>query len=254
MSEGKFTAHARLDASTDDPAADLDLKIADLQLGQLVRPWAAQPPMDGLLRARVIIKGRGSSIHQVAASANGTVTAVLSHGAIRASLAEGLDLRGLGLLLSQNTQESAVRCGVASFLAHDGTLVTQSLVVDTDPVLITGDGDIHLDSEALDLELRGHPKGLRLSRLHSPVLVRGTLSHPSAAIQARNSVAQVAAAVALGALLTPLASVLAFVDPGLAKDADCTALLADAKYLDAGAPAVHPGTREVPRSPASSVH
>lgn len=252
--EGKFTAHGRLDATMDDPAADLDLKIADLQLGQLVRKGAAQPPMDGLLRARVIIKGRGSSIHQVAASANGTLTAVLSHGTIRASLAEGADLRGLGLLLSKNTPESAVRCGEASFLAHDGTLVTQSLVVDTDPVLITGDGDIHLDSEALDLVLRGHPKGLRLSRLRSPVLVRGTLSHPSAAIQARNSVAQAAAAVALGVLLTPLASVLAFVDPGLAKDADCTALLADAKDLDAGAPAAHPARREVPRSPASPVH
>ncbi len=253
---GKFTAQARLDAATDDPAADLDLKIADLRLGQLVRKGAAQPPVDGLLRARVIIKGRGSSIHQVAASANGTVTAVLSHGTIRASLAEltGVDLRGLGLMLSKNAQESAVRCGVASFLAHDGTLVTKSLVVDTDPVLITGEGDIHLDSEALDLALRGHPKGLRLSRLRSPVLVRGTLSHPSAGIQARNSVAQAAEAVALGALLTPLASVLAFVDPGLAKDADCAALLAEAKDLDARAPGAHPGTRETPRSPASPVH
>ena len=36
-------------------------------------------------------------------------------------------------------------------------------------------------------------------------------------------------ALALGVLLTPVAAMLAFVDPGLAKDADCTALLAQAR-------------------------
>ncbi len=48
-----------------------------------------------------------------------------------------------------------------------------------------------------------------------------------------HAMAQTAEAVALGIVLTPLASVPAFVDPGLAKDADCAALLAAAKNLDA---------------------
>jgi uncharacterized protein involved in outer membrane biogenesis len=226
--EGKLTAHVKLDATTEVPVADFDLKITDLQLGRIDHKGAGQPLLEGLLRARVAIRGRGTSIHQVAASANGTMTAVLPRGSVRASLAElaGLDLRGLGLFVTKKTQETAVRCGVASFQAHEGTLTAQSLVVDTDPVLITGDGRIHLDSEALDLVLHGHPKSLRLLRLRSPLLVRGTLSHPSIEVQARNSLAQAAAAVGLGIVLTPLASVLAFVDPGLAKDADCASLLA----------------------------
>ena len=44
-----------------------------------------------------------------------------------------------------------------------------------------------------------------------------------------NTPGQVALATALGVLATPLASVLAFIDPGLAKDADCGALLAEAQ-------------------------
>jgi len=36
-------------------------------------------------------------------------------------------------------------------------------------------------------------------------------------------------AIALGVLLTPVAAMLAFVDPGLAKDADCATLLAQAR-------------------------
>jgi AsmA family protein len=39
---------------------------------------------------------------------------------------------------------------------------------------------------------------------------------------------QGAVATALGALLTPLAAVIAFVDPGLAKNKDCAASVAQA--------------------------
>jgi uncharacterized protein involved in outer membrane biogenesis len=212
---GKLIAHVRLDARPEVPAADVNLKISDLQLGQIDHKDSVQPAVEGLLQAQVMITGRGRSIHQVAASANGTVWAVLPHGAIRAALAEltGVDLRGLGLLLSNSTQETPVRCGVARFEAREGTLTAQTLVVDTDPVLITGEGVIHLDSEALDLALRGHPKSVRLFRLRSTVSVRGTLTHPSANILEGKSV-------------------LVLIDPGRAKDADCTALLAAANLRD----------------------
>ena len=226
--EGKLTALVKLDANTDNPAADVDLKITDLQLARFFHKAAAEPAMEGLLRFRVILKGHGSSVHQVAASANGTVTAILPHGSLRAALAEltGIDLRGLGLLLAKSERQTAVHCAVASFRADEGTLKAQSLVLDTDAVLITGDGSVRLDSESVDLVLHGHPKGLRLMRLRAPVLVRGTLAHPVPAIQVRNAAAQTAEAVALGLVLTPLASILAFVDPGLAKDADCATLIA----------------------------
>jgi hypothetical protein len=123
-----------------------------------------------------------------------------------------------------------VRCAVAGFQAHDGVLASQTLILDTEQVLIVGEGSIHMDSEAIDLSLRGHPKRFGF-RVRSPALVRGTLSHPSYAIQPRDVVAQTAAAVALGVLLTPLASALAFVDPGLSKDADCGALMTENKGL-----------------------
>lgn len=225
---GKVWAHLKLDARTDNPMSEVDIKLTGAQLGEFDHKEAAPPPAEGALQARVSVKGHGRSIHQVAASADGTVTAVVTHGAIRSSLAElaGIDLRALGLMLAKDKQETGIRCVVAGFKAHDGTLSAQSLVVDTDPVLITGEGQLHLDSESLDFALRGHPKSLRLFRLRTPVLVRGTLVHPAIAAQARNAAAQTAAAVALSAVLTPLAGMLAFVDPGLAKDADCASLQA----------------------------
>lgn len=229
---GKITGRVKFDASHEVPTGDLDIKIADLRLDQFDRKASQESPFDGLLQARLTLKGHGRSIHELAAGSSGTMTAVLPHGAIRASFAEltGIDVtRGLGLMLRKDRKETAVRCGIASFQVHDGTVTAQSLVVDTDPVLITGKGEIHLDSEVLDLAIRGRPKSWRLVRVRSPIMVRGTLAHPSIGIDARHSLAQVGEAAALGVLLTPLAAVLAFVDPGLAKDADCEALLAEAQ-------------------------
>lgn len=53
----------------------------------------------------------------------------------------------------------------------------------------------------------------------------GTLSKPDVGVKPGNAPGQGAIATALGVLATPLAAVLAFIDPGLAKDADCSALL-----------------------------
>jgi uncharacterized protein involved in outer membrane biogenesis len=206
---GRATAYLTLDATREVPAAHVDLKIADLALGQLARKDPGHPPMEGPMQASLQIVGQGSSLHAVAASADGTLRVQVAHGAIRESLAEltGIDLRGLGLLLSKDKQDIPVNCAVGTLAAHGGSLTVQNLLADTDSVLITGQGQIHLDTENLDLQIRGQPKELRLFRLRAPVAVRGTLLHPSIGIDAHKSS-------------------LVIVDPGRARNADCATLLA----------------------------
>jgi uncharacterized protein involved in outer membrane biogenesis len=208
VSDGKLTARVKLDANSDNPAADVDLKLSNWQLGLLPYKHPDPPPLEGVLQARIAVTGHGRSIHQVAASANGTVTAIIPHGSIRASLAEltGINLRGLRLFLTKNPQQAMIRCGVARFQAQDGTLTANTMIIDTDAMNIEGQGSIQLDSEALDLEIRGRPKGLRFLELQTPVLVRGTLAKPSLSIQ-------------------PRGSALKLIDPGVAKDADCGSLI-----------------------------
>jgi uncharacterized protein involved in outer membrane biogenesis len=128
-------------------------------------------------------------------------------------------------LLTKKDENTAIRCGVANFHADDGDLKATTLLVDTTQVLITGGGDLNLRSEALDMSLRGGPKKIRLVRLRSPIEIHGSLLHPQVGLQASNLAEQAGAAIALGTLLTPVAALLAFVDPGLAKDADCAGLI-----------------------------
>ncbi|HEV2703399.1 MAG TPA: AsmA family protein [Steroidobacteraceae bacterium] len=205
LSGGRVDARLSLDGSKEVPAAVADIGIFGLQLGPLLQKGSAPPPMEGALQIRVSVRGLGRSVHQVAASANGTLTVRMTGGALRESLAEltDVDLRGLRLLLFKNKRDVPVRCGIARFKAEDGTLTAQDLWVDTDPVLITGEGRIHLDSEGLDLAIRGNPKSLRLLRLQAPVLVQGTLAHPSIHVAVKQSR-------------------LRLIDRGQALDRDCT--------------------------------
>jgi len=205
---GKLSAEIGIDARKEIPAVHLEVRISDMQLGQYPRKKPGPPPIEGSLAVKIDLTGRGKSLHDAAASADGTVVASLPAGMVRDSLAEltGIDLRGLGLLLAKDKKEVPVRCGIANFQAQDGTLTAKSLVLDTEPVLIAGEGFIHLETETLDLILRGYPKHVRFFQLRSPIVIHGTLKSPAIGIQAHDSK-------------------MVLIDPGKAKDADCGSLL-----------------------------
>jgi uncharacterized protein involved in outer membrane biogenesis len=205
---GKLAGEIKIDARKPIPTVSIDARITDLQLAQYPRKKPGPPAIEGPVTVRASLSGQGRSVHEVASSAEGTVIAVLPSGMVRDSLAEltGIDFRGLGLLLTKNKKEVPVRCGVASFQAQEGTLTAKNLVLDTEPVLIAGEGFVKLDTETLDLILRGYPKQMRILQLRSAITIQGTLKAPKIGIQAHDSK-------------------LVLVDPGKAKDADCESLL-----------------------------
>jgi AsmA family protein len=232
LAQGRVAGRVQMDARRDTPEVALDARLSDVKLSQF-HGEDSPPALEGTLMGRALLHGRGSSAHQVVATADGTVVAVVPRGEIRSAFAEltGINVaNGLGLLLAKNEQQENLRCGVAQFQALKGTLVAKSLVFDTENVLITGKGEVDLGSERFDLDMSGRPKKIRLLRVRAPIAVRGTLLHPTIGVKTGNTVGQGAAAVGLGALVGPLAAVLAFIDPGLAKDADCSSLINEAHH------------------------
>lgn len=232
LPEGQFSGNVAVNARTAIPETDIDMKLDGVNLAQFKPKGSETAPLDGQLLGRMRFHGTGSSVHKTAAGANGDLTLVVPKGDMRAAFAEltGIDLdKGLGLLLTKKDAKTEVRCGVASFHADNGDLKATTLLVDTTHVLVTGGGDVNLQNEALNLSLRGRPKGVRLVRLRSPIKIHGTLSHPDIGLEPGTVLAQAGGAAALATLLTPVAAVLAFVDGGLAKDANCAALVGQAE-------------------------
>ena len=114
------------------------------------------------------------------------------------------------------------------FEARDGVLGSQQIVLDTDPTRIDGHGRVDLKDETMNLTLQGKPKHFQLLHLNAPITLSGKLQLPAIGVDTKPALTQGALGVGLG-LLSPFAAIFAFVDPGLAKDADCAGLLADAK-------------------------
>ncbi len=109
-----------------------------------------------------------------------------------------------------------------------------------------GRGSIDRRNETLDLRLDGKPKKPRLLRVWAPITLKGSLLHPKAGVDAGKAAGQIGVAAAIGAVFAPLAAVLPFIEPGLAKDADCTALIGEAKAQGApvkAVPASAPSTK-----------
>jgi AsmA family protein len=227
---GRIAARLRIDATRDVPDVAFDGRLIGIDLAQF-HAHDSEPPLAGLLLGRFVVRGRGRSVHTVAAGANGAVTTAISRGQVRSAFAEltGINVaRGLGLLLTKNQQKDDIRCAVADFNSTDGVVAARNIVVDTQNLRIIGKGSIDLRTERLHLSVDGEPKKLRFATLQSPIVIHGTLRKPTVGLDPAHLVKQAGFAIGLGALVAPLAVVLAFIDPGLVKDADCGALLASA--------------------------
>jgi len=245
LDAGKFAGSVKIDAHQNVPETTIDMGLHDVDLGQFKSASAKQPPLDGSLVGRLQIHGFGASVHKLASSADGSVSVALPQGQMNNALAEltGINvINGLGLLLSDKHKDTEIRCGVVDFQAQNGMLDSKSVFIDTTNVLITGRGDVDLKDEKLDLTLQGDPKKIRLLRLRSPIILHGTLLHPVVGVKADKLIAQAGIAVALGTLLTPAAAALALIDPGLAKNKDCSAVMAQAHEDAAGGDASPPAT------------
>jgi len=232
MPQGRLSGDAKIDARHDVPKVHLDVRIKDIQLDQLKGKGPdAKAPLGGVMQARMVVNGTGDSVHKVMSDANGMFTLILPNGEIRSAFAEltGINVsKGLGLLLTKSDDKAPIRCGVAQFNIKDGLMSAQNITFDTENVVIKGKGDINLGPESLNLEIKGDPKKFRFTRIRSPIEVKGHLRKPSVGIDVGSTVKQGAVAAALGTLVTPLAAVIAFVDPGLAKDQNCAQMIAEA--------------------------
>jgi hypothetical protein len=118
---------------------------------------------------------------------------------------------------------------VADFKAVNGVLQAQSIVFDTGVVIATGAGSVNLKNETVNLAFAGKPKKFRLLRVGAPITIKGRLEKPKMGVDIAKAAPQLALSVALGAFLQPLAALLPFIGSGLAKDADCGALVAQAQ-------------------------
>ncbi|MCR6631153.1 MAG: AsmA family protein [Magnetospirillum sp.] len=231
IAQGSFAGNVELDGRQPVPRAKLDMEIRRMDLHRFFAGTRFAPQTAGTLAGRIELAARGRSTAELLGGADGRATVLMAGGSISALLVEaaGLDIaRALGLVLSQD-QPMAVRCLVADFELAKGDARSRALVLDTEGAVITGEGDINLRDERLGLKLTAHPKDASPLSARAPVLVGGSLGRPEVGVDTATQAARGGLAVALGALLTPLAALIPFLEPGLGEDQDCGRLIQEAR-------------------------
>jgi uncharacterized protein involved in outer membrane biogenesis len=238
MSQGELTTNATIDARGETTGFSGEVVIRRVELAELLRRMGIEERGEGELGARAAITSSGNSLHELARALDGDVGAALQNGSLSDPLLELLALHLGDYLLARigkDDDEIPIRCLVGVFDGEDGVLEARRLLLDTRHVRIEGKGKIDLGRERIDLELEQHSKDFSIGALRTPIVVEGPLTQRRAHLKGGPLTVRGGAAVALGAVIHPIAALLALIDPGKDdKPGACAQAFAELRPIAAG--------------------
>ena len=224
---GRALATIEIDARQAEVRTDFDVKLGGFRLERFLAAIGLPDSGQGRIDGQIRVVGKGDSVRKALASANGNVRLAMNGGSMSNLALElvGLDVaQSLGLIATGD-RNTPIRCMVGDIVVANGVMSPRLFLLDTEDTAVTVDGETNLARESLQLRLLAHPKDSSLLSARSPIRIGGYFSAPTVGVELGPLGARVAGAVLLGVLLTPLASILAFIDPSLTVDSDCGRLL-----------------------------
>lgn len=209
--------------------ADLSpVRIADLLRGFDIESTGTK----GVLKGRLELTGYGNDVRESLGSANGRIAVILPQGDFWLRNAELLELdigdfveAALGDKLKKPAH---IRCGLIAFTVKNGIGRADPIFIDTRKNVIRGGGSISFKDESIDLAVEADAKNPSLFSGQSPIKVGGWFAAPTVDPISGKLIGRAAAGGVLGALFSPLAAVVAFVDLGDERDTNCGPVLAGA--------------------------
>ncbi len=254
MAGGSLNADIQLDGSKHPMPGRVKIAARRLQLKRLFPNVKTMQKSLGELNGDAALSGTGNSVAALLGTANGDMKLLINDGVISRSLMElaGLNVGNYIVAKLFGDDEVKINCGAADIGFKDGVATPRVFVFDTENTLVEIQGTINFKTEAVDLDITPHSKGLRIISLRSPLYVAGTLKHPKPGVKTLPLAARGAGAVALGVLLTPVAGLLALIVPSAGdKENECSTMLREVKNPPKGmAPKAAP--KAAPAAPAAA--
>ncbi|HYG06588.1 MAG TPA: AsmA family protein [Stenotrophomonas sp.] len=219
---GDIRSNIRMDARKPQISTRLQAQIRGVHLDKLFTDSKLAQQAEGAIGGDVELSGNGNSIAQMLGNSDGNVGVAMGRGHIGNLIMElaGLDIGEALKFLLTDDRQIPLRCAFADFGVRDGLMTSRSLAFDTTDTLIVGEGTVNLKDEKLDLLLRPRPKDRSILTFRSPLRIGGTFADPSFMPDLKALGLRGAIAVAL-ATITPPAALLATIETGPGKDADC---------------------------------
>ena len=229
LAGGSVAGTIRIDANVNPATVNTRLDVRALQLNRLFPSVKTTKTGLGKISGQFDLRGSGNSVAQMLGSATGDAAVLMGKGEISNILLEFIGLDGgevIKFLLRGDTNVQ-LRCAAAAFDVKKGLMTSRAIVLDTSDTVITGEGQVSLANETLDIVLRPQPKDMSILSLRSPLKIGGTFADVSAGPDKPALAGRAGLALVLGAI-NPLLALAATIETGPGEDADCAAVLSRA--------------------------
>ncbi|MBZ9646443.1 AsmA family protein [Sphingobium sp. 3R8] len=233
MSGGHVASDIEIDARHRPVRTTYDIRLSPTPMGKLLARWGVEESgTSGTVKGRVQMTGLGDTLHDSLGTANGRIAIILPAGSMWARNVQLSEL-DVGTFVTKMfsgklKQPVEINCGLIAFTVRNGVAAADPILIDTKKNVMIGRGGFSFRNESLDLAFRADGKKISLFSGQSPVGINGYFAKPGIAVVSPELLTRGGAALALGVVGTPIASLLAFVDSGDAKGAACGPILAGA--------------------------
>ena len=230
-----------VDANLAPAAFTTRLDVRGLQFNQLFPTVKTTQTGFGKVSGKFDLKGRGNSVAQMLGSASGHMSVLMGKGEISNLLLEFMGLDGGEVIkfFLRGDRNVPLRCAAVDFEIKHGLMSSRAIVLDTTDTVITGEGQVSLAHETLDILLKPEPKDKSILSFRTPLRIGGTFAFPSAGPEKAALAGRIGLAVALAAI-NPLLALAATIETGPGENADCASIL---KQASNSAPASKPSTK-----------
>lgn len=234
MARGNVASDLIFDTRQRPTAASYDVRLAPTPLGRLLAGWGVEESgTTGTVKGRIQLAGRGDTLHDTFASSRGRIAFILPQGSFwtrNVQLSE-LDVGTFVQKMFEGKLKEPVQinCGLIAFTVRGGIAAADPILIDTRKSVMLGRGGFSFRNESIDLAFRADSKKFSLFAGQSPVGINGNFSTPGYDVISDQLLGRAGAGLGLAVAASPLAGVLAFIDPGDAKGTDCGPVLSGAR-------------------------
>ena len=233
LARGHIDSDIVINARRQPVFTDYDIRLAPTPMGRLLAGFGVEEAgTSGTVKARIKMTGSGDSVHKSLSTANGRIAVILPRGTFWARNVQ-LSEFDIGTFVQKMFQGQLkepvqINCGLIGFTVKNGVAAADPILIDTQKNVMLGRGGFSFRNESLDLAFRADAKKISVFSAQSPVGIGGYFAAPGINLISPELIGRAGAGLGLAVVATPLAGVLAFVDPGDAKSAACGPVLSGA--------------------------